>query len=309
MPGQPSFVARAVAAAAILLAPATAGAATPVHGSTEGPRPVASASHASPCGKTAVEVVSGNESAKLSLARCDAEPAPATLDELSILARPAAAARPTEPLDVLVKRHGAEIAPGVRRLDVRLVDRLRRVVDHFAKDGETMRLDLVSGFRPRGSGSFHASGRALDFRVEGVKNDAVVAFCKTLPDTGCGFYPNNVFVHMDVRDEGAGHVAWVDTRGPTDAPRETMRLAAAPSSAPQGEVAAAIAVPEAHAAPSAAIGLSLAVPVAAPVAPPSAPVAELPTLPKTETTAPAHNAHTVSRSHHGRRNRERHHTI
>jgi hypothetical protein len=65
----------------------------------------------------------------------------------------------------------------------------------------------------------HSSGRAVDFRMEGVKNEDVVAFCKTLGDTGCGFYPNSSFVHIDVRDPGAGHVAWIDASGPGETPR------------------------------------------------------------------------------------------
>jgi len=42
---------------------------------------------------------------------------PSAVDQLSILGRPAAAARPTEPIATLAKIRGAEIAPGVRRLD------------------------------------------------------------------------------------------------------------------------------------------------------------------------------------------------
>ena len=48
----------------------------------------------------------------------------------------------------------------------------------------------------------HSTGRAMDFRIDGVKNEDVVAFCKTINDTGCGFYPNSSFVHMDVREAG-----------------------------------------------------------------------------------------------------------
>ena len=77
----------------------------------------------------------------------------------------------------------------------------------------------MSGYRPRSSGSYHQSGRALDFRIEGVTNEALVAFCKTMPDTGCGYYPNSLFVHMDARDVGAGHVAWIDVSKPGEAPK------------------------------------------------------------------------------------------
>jgi hypothetical protein len=44
-------------------------------------------------------------------------------------------------------------------------------------------------------------------------------FAKTLGDTGCGFYPNSSFVHIDVRDAGAGHVTWIDASGPGETPR------------------------------------------------------------------------------------------
>ena len=82
-----------------------------------------------------------------------------------------------------------------------------------------MKLDVVSGYRPTSIGSMHATGRAIDFRLEGAKNEDVVAFCKTLTDTGCGFYPNSSFVHLDVRDPGAGHVSWIDASGPGESPR------------------------------------------------------------------------------------------
>jgi len=82
-----------------------------------------------------------------------------------------------------------------------------------------VKLSVVSGYRPSSIGSMHATGRAIDFRIEGAKNEDVVAFCKTLTDTGCGFYPNSSFVHVDVRDPGAGHVSWIDASGPGETPR------------------------------------------------------------------------------------------
>ncbi len=149
------------------------------------------------CVKAPIRVVAGAESVKLSLAKCDGAAAPAGVEQLSTLAR----------------------ATGARRLDARLVERLELVVDHFRKGTEPTRLVLVSGFRPRSAGSYHSTGRALDFRVDGVANEALVAFCKTLQDTGCGFYPNSGFIHIDVRDPGTGHVAWTDASRPGEAPR------------------------------------------------------------------------------------------
>jgi uncharacterized protein YcbK (DUF882 family) len=161
------------------------------------------------CVKAPIEVVAGAESAKVSLARCDGAAAPAAVEQLSTLAR----------------------APGTSRLDARLVERLELAVDHFRKGADSARLVLVSGYRPRSAGSYHSIGRALDFRIDGVANDALVAFCKTLPDTGCGFYPNSGFVHMDVRDPGTGHIAWTDVSRPGEPPRYVTADSSAPSAA------------------------------------------------------------------------------
>ena len=214
------LVVRCLVAAAALVVPAVASAAPP-----GGPKPARTArvqkEKAEPktCTKPAVEVVAGTESASLSLAMCDGKPAPLAVDQLSILARPPSVAKPRLPLDQLSKAKGPDVAPGVRRVDPRLVQRLELAIEHFAKGSQEPRIQLVSGYRPKSTGSFHQSGRALDFRIDGVTNEALVAFCKTLPDTGCGYYPNSLFVHMDVRDTGKGHVAWIDASRPGEAPR------------------------------------------------------------------------------------------
>ncbi len=171
------------------------------------------------CTKTPVEVTTGADSATFALARCDGSVAPLAVEQLSILARPPSAAKPKAPLEALGKKGGSEVAPGVRRIDARLLERLEQAVDHFRKEGRSARVMIVSGYRPRSAGSYHQTGRALDFRIDGVKNEALVAFCKTLPDTGCGYYPNSLFVHMDVRDAGAGHIAWIDISGPGETPK------------------------------------------------------------------------------------------
>ncbi|MCW5835319.1 MAG: DUF882 domain-containing protein [Labilithrix sp.] len=172
-----------------------------------------------PCTKEPVEIVRGPEIERFSLTNCDGTPAPLAAERLSILIRPGGAARPTAPLAELAKKPGAELAHGVRRVDPRLVGRIQAVVDHFGKPGSPAKLAVISGYRPASVGSMHASGRAIDFRVEGARNEDVVAFCKTLVDTGCGFYPNSSFVHIDVRDPGAGHVSWIDASGPGETPR------------------------------------------------------------------------------------------
>lgn len=198
MPGLHSpFGAFHVTVLTLVLGPAVASAAAP---SSAKPLRTARMTRSHTCSKAPVEVVAGSESAKLSLARCDGTAIPASVDQLSTFARPASAAK-TKPVDP------------------RVAERLEVVADHFRKEGQVPRIILTPGNKPRTSGSYHASGRALDFRIDGVANDAIVAFCKTIPDTGCGFYPNSGFVHVDVRDAGAGHVAWIDASHPGEAPR------------------------------------------------------------------------------------------
>jgi hypothetical protein len=172
------------------------------------------------CTKEPVEMIRGPEIDRFQLTNCDGTVAPLAIEHLSILVRPGSAARPTAPLADLAKKKGAELAPGIHRIDERLALRIQALADHFAKAGTPpVKLDVVSGYRPTSVGSMHSTGRAIDFRLEGAKNEDVVAFCKTLTDTGCGFYPNSSFVHMDVRDAGAGHVSWIDASGPGESPR------------------------------------------------------------------------------------------
>ena len=209
---RPSILAFSVTALTLALSPSVAGAST----HSEKVRRTARALDSHPCSKPAVEVVAGGESATFPLERCDGEAIPASIDKLSILARPAGAAKPKEPLSG--KPHGPEVAPGIRRIDARLAERLELVADHFRKEGEPTRIVLVAP-KSRSAGSYHASGRAIDFHIEGADNDAVLAFCKTVQDTGCGFYPNEGFVHIDARDTGAGHVAWIDVSKTGEAPK------------------------------------------------------------------------------------------
>jgi Bacterial protein of unknown function (DUF882) len=164
------------------------------------------------CVRAPVEVVAGDDSATFSLTRCDGRPAPQAIENLSILARPASVPKPRQRLaDPVSEGRAGEIAPGVQRLDPRLVERLEAIVERFRKPTETARVVLTSGYRPRGEGNYHSRGRALDLRMEGVDNRALIAFCKTLPDTGCGYYPNDTVVHVDVRDPGTGNVAWTNS--------------------------------------------------------------------------------------------------
>lgn len=102
-------------------------------------------------------------------------------------------------------------------IDKRLVALLGVVSNHFG----SRRIEVVSGFRPYTPTQYtahsnHNHGKAVDFRVVGVPNEAVRDFCRTLKDVGCGYYPNSTFVHLDVR---ASNAFWIDFSKPGEPPR------------------------------------------------------------------------------------------
>ncbi len=164
------------------------------------------------------------EERSLSLTFCDGTPNPKALESLSVLARPRDVERPSvaeirayqkRPVDRGPKekrRDPAYLAPQVMRMDPGLLVRLERIAQRFpGKD-----IELVSGHRPDArTTSRHRHGRALDLRVAGVSRETLRDFLRTFPETGVGYYPNSVFVHMDVREE-KGY--WVDRSGPGEAP-------------------------------------------------------------------------------------------
>ena len=101
------------------------------------------------------------------------------------------------------------------RMHWRLMQLLYRVARHYP----AQRLDVVAGYRdPRIAKdkgvpkSNHTRGRAVDFRVPGVKNEDLRDFLRTFPKVGVGYYPNSTFVHLDVRDDRGAY--WVDASGP-----------------------------------------------------------------------------------------------
>lgn len=102
-------------------------------------------------------------------------------------------------------------------VEARLVSLLGLVSNHFG----SRKIEVVSGFRPYAPAQYtahsnHNHGKAIDFRVVGVPNDAVRDFCRTLRNVGCGYYPNSTFVHMDVRERSA---FWIDYAKPGEPPR------------------------------------------------------------------------------------------
>ena len=110
---------------------------------------------------------------------------------------------------MLSKLSGPKKGGETRLLHPRLIHMLQRVAERFP--GKS--IELISGYRPRKKGypvSKHNVGRALDFRVQGVDRVALYEYIKSLPKVGAGYYPNSVFVHMDVRDKST---FWVDYSG------------------------------------------------------------------------------------------------
>jgi LysM repeat protein len=97
----------------------------------------------------------------------------------------------------------------IKLLHPRLIHMLQRVAERYP--GHT--IEIISGYRQRKPGgrlSKHNLGKAIDFRVQGIDRKELYNYIKQLPRVGAGYYPNSVFVHMDVRDESA---VWTDFSG------------------------------------------------------------------------------------------------
>lgn len=102
-------------------------------------------------------------------------------------------------------------------IDPRLIALAAIVSNHFG----SRKLEYISGFRPYTPTQYtphsnHNLGRAMDFRVEGVPNEVLRDYCRTLKNVGVGYYPNSTFVHLDVRTSPA---YWIDYSKPGEAPR------------------------------------------------------------------------------------------
>ncbi len=151
------------------------------------------------------------ESEYVPLFDCDGAIAPEVIDRLSVLARAPETPRPAIPLPLTPDSpRPDEWLPGLKLLDPRLVWVLGEIQGAFPNKPVV----IMSGYRPDAHTSFHKRGKALDLYVDGVPTEELYAFCRTLHDVGCGFYPNNRFIHFDVRPFGTGKVTWVDVAEP-----------------------------------------------------------------------------------------------
>jgi hypothetical protein len=177
-----------------------------------------------PCLAPEVHVVRNRagelEHRDLHLTFCDGTPNPGAVDSLSVLARPRNVERPFLPEIKAYQRRSLDKGPesrrrkpeyltqSVMRVHPDLAVRLQKIALRFP--GKT--IEIISGHRPDArSTSRHHHGRALDVHVQGVSREALRDFCRTLDQTGVGYYPNGYFVHVDVRED-RGY--WIDRSGP-----------------------------------------------------------------------------------------------
>ena len=99
------------------------------------------------------------------------------------------------------------------KMDPRLPRLLYQVGRHFAGH----RLEVVSGYRnpkvARNPRSPHKFGLACDFHIAGVANTVLRDYLRhTFDRVGVGYYPNSLFVHLDVRKGPSAF--WIDYSGP-----------------------------------------------------------------------------------------------
>lgn len=122
----------------------------------------------------------------------------------------------------------------------RLMRTLQLMSDRFGG----RRIVLLSGYRPAHAGepvSRHSLGQAVDVRVEGIALRDVWQYCQTLDNMGCGLFPRQDYVHIDVR---TAPEAW-QRDGRRNAARQPARqLDPDPDEDPAVVTAEAEAVPE-----------------------------------------------------------------
>jgi hypothetical protein len=138
-------------------------------------------------------------------------------------------------LTALGKVRGPELAPGIRRVDPRLVEKLELVADHFHKTGQPAHIVLAPGASfSQPTGSHRSMARSIDFRIESVSGEALASFCKTLPDAACESSPRGTFVRLELRSSDAGHAA---DGGPAASTERTPSTPALAPAEPGGKLA------------------------------------------------------------------------
>ena len=108
----------------------------------------------------------------------------------------------------------------VRTIEPRVLTILYLVGQHY--DSE---VEIVSGYRIGGEnasrGSRHGSGRACDFRIDGVGTRTLSLHVDShFEEVGVGYYPTSEFVHVDHRSSS---YFWIDRSGPGQRSRTRSR--------------------------------------------------------------------------------------
>ena len=89
--------------------------------------------------------------------------------------------------------------------------RLLQIVSQISRHFGNAEIQVVSGYRARPYGAPHSKhflGRAMDIRVTGVGARTVRDYVwRNFRGIGVGYYPEQQFVHVDVREQDTG---WVD---------------------------------------------------------------------------------------------------
>jgi hypothetical protein len=94
------------------------------------------------------------------------------------------------------------------QLDPRLGGIIQGLEDQFPGK----KVKIHRGSSEKGGTSQHSKGKALDVSIPGVKPAEIFKHLrKSVPSGGVGYYPNQPFVHVDVRDKPA---TWVDFTKP-----------------------------------------------------------------------------------------------
>jgi uncharacterized protein YcbK (DUF882 family) len=93
--------------------------------------------------------------------------------------------------------------------------RVLKLLFKAAYDFGAREIELISGYRKPGKRreGLHGAGRAIDFRLPGVKAAELAAYLRRLPRAGVGIYthPRTQYVHLDVRDTS---YHWLDASPP-----------------------------------------------------------------------------------------------
>ena len=163
--------------------------------------------------KVAFAGLSG-EGDRFALVDCDGVVSSDAIDRLSVLGRQPGTAMPPLPLPLspeLNPQFRGEWVTGVRMLHPRLLGLIQQIALAFPGHG----VAVYSGYRRDARPSSpHLRGRAVDIALGGIANEQLFAYCRTLQDTGCGYYPHQPFVHVDVREPARGSAAWVNISMP-----------------------------------------------------------------------------------------------